>query len=131
MSMEALSQMHRDHRTWQSDDAFWRDQVREWQQQTSNAVADIGIIRAALQEHEQTLERHAAAIRLYEQESAEHECHLAESPAEATTGVAIGQHVGEASRHYEVRERHETLKEAHHTLMARWALLLRALRAEA
>jgi hypothetical protein len=130
MSSSTQLRMHQDHRQWQSENAFWRDQIREWQQQTAKAVGDVAVIRSALAEHERMLEKHAAAVRLYEQQSAQHECRLAETPQEATSGLSASEHGCEACQHFEVRERHENLKQLHHTLMARWALLLKALGAE-
>lgn len=130
MSADTQLRMHRDHQNWQSESAFWRDQVREWQQQTAQTAAEMQSLRTALQAHERKLETHAAAIHLYDQKCAEHECGLAETPTSATDVLARCAHDLEARHHHELRERHENLKQLHHSLMARWRLLLQSLRAE-
>lgn len=133
MATETRQEMHQDHRNWQSESAFWRDQIREWQQQTSKAMDDLTTIRSALEKHERSLERHAAAVLIYDQNCAEHEHQLA-TLAPAAPYVAAecsgGSHAAEAGHHAHVRDRHEILKQQHHALMARWALLLQSLQGE-
>jgi len=123
--------MHRDHQDWQSENALWRDQLREWERQTAQATADLELIHAALAKHEESLQRHAAAVRLYEQKSLEHEHRMAAAAAAPGTSapgdVAHGEEIAD---HHQVRLRHEALKRRHHELMARLSLLIQSLRAE-
>ena len=133
MNAVSHAQMHSEHKDWQSENALWRDQLREWEQQTAKATEDLELIRSALAKHVEILERHAAAVRLYEQKSMEHEHEIATAVAGTSPGIpnrTDGKHFDEIADHHQVRLRHEALKKHHHELMARFSLLLQSLRVE-
>ncbi len=128
MSTSSPSGMHRDHREWESENALWRDQLREWQRENEQAVAELNRAQQVFRNHERTLETHAAGIRLFGQACAEHEHDLA-AKAQAETPQACGMcgHEQEAIDHRREREIHERIKRRHHTLMAQLAMLMRSL----
>ena len=133
MSAVSHAAMHQDHRDWQSENALWRDQLREWAQPTAKAVEDLESIKAALVRHTEILSRHAAAVRLYEQKSAEHEHQIAAAVSGSTPDLPIhtdGKHFEEIADHHQVRLRHEALKRHHHELMARFSLLVQTMKVE-
>lgn len=127
MSATRPVDMHRDHRAWNADNEFWREEIRLWQQETTEAAADLERVTKALAEHEQKLERHASAVRLYGQEAAQHEHELTRA-AQAVKGAdVVGHHEDEAVAHRRMREVHESLKKTHHMLLARLSMLLKAI----
>jgi hypothetical protein len=133
MSGVSHAAMHHDHRAWQSENAFWRDQLREWEEQTAKAVEELASIRSALAEHTDVLRRHGAAVRLYEQNSAEHEHQIATAASTTSSEIPLstdGKHFEEIADHHQVRLRHEALKQHHHELMARFSLLVQSMKAE-
>ncbi|MCE9607882.1 MAG: hypothetical protein K8U03_23605 [Planctomycetia bacterium] len=130
MSSTELNAMHGDHREWQSENAFWHDQLREWEREVGEAIGDLPKIEQALRGHERRLQTHAAAIRLYEQVAADHEHQLAElvhEGAPSAAGCTAHKHGKESRNHAQQRQVHEALKRTHHTFMAHWAMLLEAL----
>jgi hypothetical protein len=127
MTTSAVSQMHRDHRAWRSESALWHDQLREWQQQTQQALVDLEAVRAMFHEHERRLETNAAAVRLYDQDCADHEHQMVQSESDSAPVHDESDHKTEAWDHTHQRERHEACKLQHHSLMARWKMLLDSL----
>jgi type II secretory pathway component HofQ len=121
--------MHRDHRTWLNDDAQWRDDVLLWEQKTTRAVAALRNLEGDLLQHLELLRKHAAAIRLYEQDAVAHEKAVAE--LERASGGALPacpapEHDAETDVHARQGLLHERLKHAHRTLLARCLPLLEA-----
>jgi hypothetical protein len=120
--------MHLDHEAWRSEGALWHDQLREWESQTAQAVADLDAVRKILTDHERALEKHAAGVHLFEGACAEHEHELAVSVTAAPPVKPTVDHRTEASNHAHQRELHEALKHRHHSLIARWNMLMGSLK---
>ena len=124
------AQMHGQHLQWFNEDALWREEVAHWQQETKKARADIERLTKALVNHEEILQKHAAAIHLYEQDMAKHEHALAdyERGGEGADLFPLAQsHQKEAANHAIQRGHHETIKRDHHTMLAHWNLLMKEL----
>jgi hypothetical protein len=133
MNAASQAQMHREHKDWQSENALWRDQLREWEQQTAKATEELEFVRSVLVKHLESLERHAAAVRLYEQKSMEHEHEIATAVAGNSPEIPTrtdGKHFDEAADHHQVRLRHEALKRRHHELISRFSLLVQSMKSE-
>ena len=126
MTTATHTSMHRDHQRWLSENAMWRCDIANWQQEQRQAVAALKHIETALKEHETSLQVHAAAIRLREQDLAAHEHALTqyeqgEAPAEL---IALAQaHQQESAKHTQQGDAHERIKRHHHEVMAQVALL--------
>jgi len=132
MTRPSNLQMHREHRTWKSEDAMWRDDVRAWEEETHAAQHEIARVQAALAEHLHELEKHAAAVRLYETDRDAHEHSLASRErigGPEKDSDAGGRHSAEADKHENLRAAHERLKRRHHTRLAHWNLLVKSLEA--
>jgi hypothetical protein len=130
MSGNVHAAMHAEHKQWANEAALWRDDVGVWLEEIRSALADLGRLEAILRQHEKALKSHAAAVRLHEQGQKRHEHLLAEHERGGTEEqlVALSKaHLQEAARQAEQRGAHERVKKHQHTVMARWALLLRAL----
>jgi hypothetical protein len=124
--------MHADDLRFFSENAFWRDQVAEWQHETQDAAQRMSFIRETLEKHQEKLRQHAAAIRLYEQTQAEHETSLARfergGMGEELVSMAMS-HQDECRAHENQREYHEWLKRRHHELLTKFKVLVQALEA--
>ena len=127
MTLLPVSEMHGDHQTWEAENALWHDQLREWQRETDQAIAEMAQIEQALRSHERQLEVHAAAVRLKGNACDRHEHELAQAAQKQEHVCTGGGHCRETRDQNEERRRHERLKRTHHTLMARWSLLLKSL----
>lgn len=126
--------MHNDHRLWESEISLWRDDLRSWQQELAKAQGQVKNLEKALEEHAHILRTHASTLRLEEQISDAHEHALAdfEKGGEGEELLEMSrQHREEAGRHAEHRAAHEHLKRLHHSILAHWNLLLKALSAPA
>jgi hypothetical protein len=125
-------QMHQEHQTWKSDDDMWRDDVRVWEEEVQAAQKDIARVQAALAEHLRILQKHAAAIRLYEGNCDRHEhaiVNCERGSAAAQSEAMKEAHPCEADKHEDLRAAHERIKRHHHTRLAHWNLLVKALEA--
>ena len=123
------TQMHEDHLKWGSDRAMWRDDLRAWEEETSQAMADIKALQAALAEHERALETHAAAIRAYEQGESGRAHALAESKQacndEARQRLA-NVHAGDRQHHLQLAANHDAIKHQHRETLAHLRNLVKA-----
>jgi hypothetical protein len=123
--------MHQDHRLWEGEIHFWRDNVAEWQKELTQARDRIKELEAAIQTQEETLRKYAASIRLDEQRADEHEHALAEfergEPGENLLRLAP-KHQAEAKHHAEQREKHEQLKRRQHRFISHLQLLVDSLK---
>lgn len=128
MTTSAISKMHGDHQAWRAENAFWHDQLREWQQQTEEALHDLESVRAMFFEHQRKLQVHASAVKLYDQTCAQHEHELAQAESGSTAVRDTSDHKTETWDHTHQRERHEACKLQHHSLIARWKMLLASLK---
>jgi hypothetical protein len=125
--------MHRDHRAWLEDDAQWRDDVLLWERKTSQAVSALRSLEGDLLQHQELLRKHAAAIRLYEQDAIAHEKAVAE--LERASGGTLPassapEHDAEADVHARQALVHERLKHAHRALLARCLPLLESAKSQ-
>lgn len=130
MNAVSESQMHADHTRWITEDAAWRDDLRVWQEETKQAVAQIEELNELFNKHAARLATHAAAIRSYELEARSHEHAVAEHQrGNASTDIAAvaAEHPKDAVQHNKQRLAHERLKKSHHSMIAQWNTLLRAL----
>jgi hypothetical protein len=116
--------MHRDHRDWDAETCFWRDDVRAWQHELAQARAELKELGAIFAARERRLCMHAGAVRLHEEKPDAHEHAIAE--AERTCGAnpckAAG-HAHEALQHVVDRDEHERIKRRHHEFMTHWRVL--------
>jgi hypothetical protein len=129
MAAAMHQEMHQDHLAWKSGNDLWRDQLRTWEYDAFKAKETVPRVLKEIENHEQALAQHAAAIRLYEQQVLEHEhaiCSQEEGGGDAPTAMAAA-HGEEAARHREQSERYQTLKTRHHEIMKHWHALLKAL----
>jgi len=129
MATVTAATMHQDHRCWLGDNDMWRCDVSAWQEEQRQALADLAAVDAALKEHARSLQTHAAAVRLREQELRGHEHALAQfeqGAAEPELIVLAKAHTEGAARHAEQRQTHERLKHEHHAAMALVARLREA-----
>jgi hypothetical protein len=131
MTATTHAAMHNDHRLWDSETCAWRDDIRAWQHELGAALKELSQLEEAFQKHNNLLQRHAASIRLDEQESDAHEHALAEfekgGEGQALVPLAL-KHIDEAARREKRREAHETLKRRHHEALSHWKALWKALR---
>jgi hypothetical protein len=122
--------MHADHRLWDREAGFWRDDIRAWQHELAAASSDLKSLEAALQKHGEAIRTHAAAIRLAEQDVDGHEHALTEFEKGGSGEDLIplaSKHLDEAAWHARQRAAHEGLKRRHHAIMALWQSLMKAL----
>jgi hypothetical protein len=126
MSTASHVKMHQEHGNWRSEDNFWRDEVALWEREIQEAAAQLPKLDTVLNNRLESLRTHAAAIRLYEQDAADHE-HALTTFERGGTGEELirfaGAHQAAAVKHAEERTRHEVIKRQHHELMAHWKLL--------
>lgn len=123
--------MHQDHRLWEGEIQFWRDNIAEWQKELSHARGRIQELEAAIRAQEEALRQYAASIRLDEQQTDEHEHALAEFERGGLGENLLElstKHLAEAKRHAEQREKHEALKRRHHRFIARCDALVDSLK---
>jgi hypothetical protein len=126
MSTTSHIKMHQEHGTWRAEDNFWRDEVALWEKEIKEAAAQLPKLETVLNGRLESLRTHAASIRLYEQDVAEHEHALTEFERGDTGEKLIrfaGAHQTAAAKHAEERTQHEAIKRHHHQLMAHWKLL--------
>lgn len=121
--------MHCDHQAWLKEDAHWRDEVLLWQEAAARAVSRLRQLEGELLQHAELLRKHAAAIRLYEQDAVAHERAVAE--LERASGGTLPnspapEHEAEADAHARQRMMHERLKQAHRALLSTCLPLLEA-----
>lgn len=123
------TQMHEDHLKWTGDRAMWRDDLRAWEEETTQAMADIQRLQTALAEHEQALETHAAAIRAYEQGESRRAHAWVESKLESNDEARQGlanAHAGDRQHHQKLLATHEAIKHRHREALAHLRNLLKA-----
>lgn len=122
--------MHHDHRNWESETQFWRDNIAEWQRELTHARDRVKELEAAIRMQEETLRHYAASIRLDEQQADEHEHALAEFERGGLGENLLElsqKHDVEAKRHAEQREKHEQLKRRQHRFISHLQLLVDSL----
>ena len=115
------SQMHEDHLKWMSDRAMWRDDLRAWEEETAQAIADLQGLQAALAEHERALEKHAAAIRAYEQGEVARTHALIESKKQCNDEARqalMNAHARDRRHHLKLLANHEAIKQRHREALA-------------
>jgi hypothetical protein len=130
MSSTSQQEMHADHHRWSEDNAMWRDDLRAWEHETHEAEVSLGKIRSALKQHLVELQKHAAAVRLYEQSSQKHEhvmAQVAQGNADAAGSGHAPLHHDEAKHHADLKATHERIKQAHHQRLAALRTLLNTL----
>jgi hypothetical protein len=122
--------MHVDHQAWKSEDDLWRDEIAIWEGEARRALAELPLLERAMNAHIAALEKHAAAIRLYEHEFLKHEHSVAAYerrivPLRLISGTKA--HAEEAEQHGAVRAAHDTMMREHHAFLAKWNRLFSAL----
>ncbi len=133
MHTQTHTDIHADHRHWQSDVKMWRDDLREWQKEQARLLAQIEI---ALGANNTSLARHADSIAELDERIAHHERFIAE--CDRASGLLAGDveralteaHREEAGAHASLRELHERIKRHHHRAMARLSVVRQALERE-
>jgi hypothetical protein len=122
--------MHHEHDLWRQEDNLWRDELAIWEKEINEVFENLPRLDLAVRQFAAKLQRHAAAIRLYEQDFSSHEASLAEFERGETPEELVGQSQGhnrECEQH-EVRRRvHDELKTQHHILLSNWTPLFAAL----
>jgi hypothetical protein len=130
MSTTAHANMHSDHNTWQREDDLWRDEVSIWQKETKRALAELPLLERALTTHLETLEKHAASVRLYEQEFLKHEHNVAAYERRSIPYRLLHRtqvHADEAEQHGAQRAMQYQTMQKHHDFMAKWNRLFAAI----
>lgn len=129
MTAASHDAMHAEHRHWEIETDFWRDEVATWEHELTKAIADLANLETALKKQEEKIRTHAAAIRLADLDVSAHEHALVEFE-KGGQGVDLiplaAKHKTEATRHSDLRQTHERIKRRHHELMSLWQTLLRA-----
>jgi hypothetical protein len=130
MASKSHIEMHRQHAAWRSEDNLWREEIAIWERDVNQALKDLPRVEQAVRAHAETLKKHAAAVRLYEQDFGGHEHSLAEYERGETPLELIEQaqnHERELEQHMVQRKAHEDMKKRQHVFSAKWNLLLSAL----
>jgi chromosome segregation ATPase len=131
MATATHAEMHAEHRNWSTEHAMWRDEIQLWREELQKARSELSSLEAILRDHEQALDAHLETISEHEAAEHEHEQALAAYRSESADEKLVRMapiHESEAKRHRQQRDAHERVKKHQHTLMARWSLLLKALR---
>ena len=68
MATASHLELHREHLRWWAEDDLWRDDLASWEAEVTQAIKDLPRLDKALRQHTELLRKHAAAIRLYEQD---------------------------------------------------------------
>lgn len=137
MTISFHDKMHKEHKLWEGEVSLWRDDIAAWQKELAGTENDLARLTKAFETRAEILRKHAAAIRMLEQECDVHEHAIAsfEQGDERGQGEvlvkAAKSHVDESRNHEKHREAHEELKHHHHKLMARWNLFVKVFLAEA
>ncbi len=130
MSSQSHIEMHREHSTWRKDDDLWRDELAIWEREINEAIQDLPRVELGLKAYAKKLQKHAASIRLYEQDFTVHEDTLAEFergeiPEELV--VQARDHGQESEQHRAQRKSHEKIKKQQRKLVSKWKPLIAAL----
>lgn len=122
--------MHGDHRLWENEISFWRDDLRVWQRDAAHALGQLDTLKNALEEHVLGLRRHASSLRLEEEDFGGHEHaivqHEQRGEGDELFGMAA-RHTVQGMHHIDHQNAHEVMKLRHRSVMARWNALLRAI----
>lgn len=123
--MTSHLEMHREHRRWQTQNDMWRDDLANWEHEVEAALRALPTVEHILREHLDALRRHAAGIRMNEQDFSAHEHALCQyehgETGEELIELAKGFDRSAGNISWQ-KEKHEKLKHRHHALMARWYL---------
>ena len=100
---------------------MWRDDLRAWEEETAQSITELQSLQAALAEHERALEKHAAAIRAYEQGEVARTHAFIESKKkcndEARQGL-VNAHARDRRHHQKLSASHEAIKQRHRDALA-------------
>jgi chromosome segregation ATPase len=122
--------MHREHKSWESEISQWRFDIAQWQKQLAALPATIAAINKRLEEHAESLRKHAGSIRMLEQDVGAHEHKIVEyemgAKGEELPGLAE-KHKLETTRQSQQRETHARLKHLHHEIVTQWQHLMNTL----
>lgn len=127
MNTLTRTEMHRDHREWESEVGLWRDDLSIWQEELTEMQARL---RDALELHSQKLRQHGSGIRLEELQACEHEHVLAvteKGDAVELPFASVTRHNHEAEQQARNRQSHDELKTRHHVMLAEMKRLLEKL----
>jgi hypothetical protein len=123
MSTTSHLEMHREHLRWRAQNDMWRDDLANWEREAQAALKALPKVEEILRKHLDGLRRHAAAIRINEQEFSAQEHALSEYERGDT-----GQELIELAKRFDrsnetithQKEKHEKIKHRHYRLMTRW-----------
>ena len=127
----ATLEMHRDHEMWSGEGELWRDDLALWEHEINQAIEELPQLEEALRHHAQRLRQHAASARLYAKDAAACEHSLADherGEINPPMGQLAKAHQRVALKHAVQRKAHEKIKRSQHELMAKWNILVTALR---
>lgn len=129
MESNPLEEMHIDHRLWRREQDQWHDDVRAWELELAELLAEFDRAKGVLRSQADRVATHAAAIKLYGQEFAKHEHQLARSCGGPQSESAASQlnHIEEREKQSELRTSHERMKWQHHSLVVHCRVWLNAL----
>jgi hypothetical protein len=121
--------LHTEHRDWETDVSLWKDELETWLKELSRASGDLRRAERALETHAQALDRHTLDLLAEEREVRRHERAMAQAAGGGRGELALppGDHTAEAERHRKMGDAHERLKKYHHAILARLAVLIKAL----
>jgi len=121
--------LHSEHRDWESDASLWKDELETWLKELSRASGDLRRAERALEAHAQVPDRHTLDLLPEERDVRRHERAMAQvaGGGRAQPVLPPGDHTAAAERHRKMRDAHERLKKYHHTVLARVAVLLKAI----
>lgn len=130
MTADIHATMHHEHQAWEAENSLWRDDIRAWQHELAQVLASLKDVEGLLNSHGEALRTHAAAIRLWEMESATHEHALVDFEKGASGEELLPmakKHQTETTKQTQHRDAHERIKHYHHALIARANQLIKAL----
>jgi hypothetical protein len=133
MTTTIHDEMHKEHRTWEAEISLWRDDIAVWEKELAETDGDFVRLKKVFDDRAETLRKHAATIRMLEQDSDTHEHALASFEQGGAGDVLVQfakKHVNESKAQENHRTAHEELKRHHHALMSQWKVFVRTFAAE-
>ncbi len=131
MTTISHSEIHGDHRYWQSEIKMWRDDIQQWQQEREDCIAEL---LEAINRHDRAMECHTNSIVDHQSAIVDHEHFIAECEQNSSAkdkgdeATFAETHQGESSIQNDLRASHERIKKRHHTVMAKLAMVVASLK---
>ena len=119
-------EMHREHLKWRAQNDMWRDDLANWESEVQSALKALPKIEEIFQKHLDALRRHAAAIRINEQDFNAHEHALSqyERGAPGEELIEFAKRFDQSMATIAHQKEKQQIMRRHYTLMARWKMLI-------